>query len=143
MEAVFIDAVVNYRGMTREQVTALRGGVVIGAKAVSLGFADQIGSLEQTILQLQTETTMDLTKLKADHLDVYQAAFKEGAASLNADAVTAKAEGVTQERQRINAILTHENAKGRELQAQTLALETELTPEAAAKVLAVSPTAPT
>ena len=143
METVFIDAVMANRGMTREQITALRGGVVIGAKAVNLGFADQIGSLEQTILQLQAETTMDLSKLKADHPEVYQAAFKEGSASVTTDALAAKSEGVAQERQRITAILTHDNAKGRELQAQALALETDLAPEAAAKVLAVSPTTPT
>jgi len=47
--------------------------------------------------------------------------------------------GATAERERIRAILTHSEAAGREAQANTLALETELTAEQAAKVLAASP----
>jgi signal peptide peptidase SppA len=48
----------------------------------------------------------------------------------------------TEERQRIAAILNCEEAKGREQLAQTLALETNHTVEAAKKLLSAAPTAP-
>ena len=137
MESVFIDAVMDFRTMSREQITALRGGVVIGAKAVEQGFADQVGSLESVILQLQMENPMDLPTLKADHPQVYQAAFDLGAASV--DAKAAETTGQTTERERISAIMNHPEAKGREAQAMAFALETDVSSESAAKILAVSP----
>ncbi len=139
MEAVFIDSVLKFRGMDREQITALRGGVVVGAKAVKMGLADELGSLEHVIQTLQLEHSMNVETLKADHNDVYKAVFDEGVASV--DTGQAKTEGTSAERQRITAILNHEAAEGREAQAKALALETDLAPEAAAKVLAVSPKA--
>jgi len=134
METVFIDAVAKFRGLSREQVTALRGSVVVGAKAVNMGFADEIGSLESVInLLINQENPMDLQQLKADHPSVYQAAFAEGAASVDGKAL--KADEIT----RISAILNHEHSAGREAQAKVLALETDMSVEQAAKVLAVSP----
>lgn len=134
MEAVFIDAVSGFRGMSRDQILALRGGVAVGAKAVTMGFADEIGSLESVINFLnQQESPMDLQQLKANHPEVYQAAFAEGAASVDAKAV--KAEQI----ERIGAILNHEHAAGREAQAKVLALKTDMTAEQAAEVLAASP----
>lgn len=142
MEAVFIQAIMDFRSLTREQVTALRGGVVIGSKAVEQGFADQVGSLESVILELTTiGITMDISKLKADHPSVYKAVFDEGVASANTDAAALKAEGGSVEKTRIGAILNHEAAKGREVQAKVLALDTDMTAEQAAKVLAASPVA--
>lgn len=138
MEAVFIDAVSKFRGLNRDQVTALRGSVVVGAKAVNMGFADEIGSLESVINSLTNQgNPMDLQQLKADHPSVYQAAFAEGAASVDGKAL--KADEIT----RISAILNHEHAAGREAQAKVLALETDMSAEQAAKVLAVSPKAET
>ena len=137
METVFIESVMNFRGLTHEQVTALRGGVVVGSRAVRLGFADEIGNLESTIFNLSMENPMDLLQLKAEHKDVYQAAFDEGKDSVNAE--TLLAEGATTEHDRISAILNHEEAEGREAQAKAFALDTDMTADAAAKVLAVSP----
>ena len=54
-------------------------------------------------------------------------------------ATAGQAEGAKAERTRIGAILTHAEAAGREAQARTLALETDLNAEQAAKVLASSP----
>ncbi|WP_422028492.1 hypothetical protein [Roseovarius sp.] len=53
----------------------------------------------------------------------------------------ARAEGAAGERKRVGAILTCEAAEGREKQARTLALKTDMTPEQAAKVLEASPKA--
>jgi ClpP class serine protease len=135
MESVFIDSVSRFRGLGRDQITALRGSVVVGAKAVSMGFADEIGSLESVINFLtKQENPMDLQQLKADHPDVYQAVFAEGAASVDAKAIRAEEIG------RIGAIMNHEHAAGREAQAKVLALQTDMSAEQAGKVLAVSPT---
>jgi hypothetical protein len=82
---------------------------------------------------------MDLSTLKAEHSAVYQAAFDEGSKSINATALVS--DSVTAERTRIAAILSCEESKGRELQAQTLALETDLNAEQAAKILAAAPIA--
>ena len=138
MESVFIDAVVKFRGLSREQVTALRGSVAVGAKAVNMGFADEVGSLESVINSLTNqENPMDLQQLKAAHPDVYQAAYAEGAASVDGKAL--KADEIA----RISAILNHEHSAGREAQAKVLALNTEMSVEQAAMVLAVSPKAET
>lgn len=133
MESVFVESVMLNRGLTYEQVTNLRGGVLVGAKAVSAGFADEISNLEAVIASLNMEFNMDLSTLKAEHSAVYQAAFDEGKQSINASSLIAS------ERARISAILSCEEAKGRELQAQTLALETELDATQAAKILAAAP----
>jgi hypothetical protein len=111
--------------------------VLVGNKAVSAGFADEISNLEAVIASLNQEFNMDLSTLKADHSAVYQAAFDEGSKSINATALVS--DSVTAERTRIAAILSCEESKGRELQAQTLALETDLNAEQAAKILAAAP----
>lgn len=139
MESVFIESIMTNRSMTFEQVTSLRGGVIVGAKAVSAGFADEISNLEAVIASLNMEFNMDLSTLKADHSAVYKAAFDEGLQSLNATALVS--DSITAERTRIAAILSCEESKGRELQAQTLALETDLNAEQAAKILASAPAA--
>lgn len=51
---VFVDAVAGYRGVSRETVLGDfgGGGVLVGARAVEAGMADQVGSLEPLIAQL-------------------------------------------------------------------------------------------
>lgn len=76
-----------------------------------------------------------------------RAAAYAGTAHPYDDRAAAQAEqgyltGVAHERARVSAILSHAEAKGREAQARTLALDTDLTAEQAAKVLASTPTAP-
>lgn len=133
MESVFIESIIANRGMSREQITNLRGGVLVGAKAVSAGFADEISNLEAVIQSLNEVHNVDITKLKAEHPAVYQAAFDEGKNSIDASAI------VTNERTRISGILNCEAAKGREAQALTMALETDLNAEQAGKILASAP----
>lgn len=143
LEQVFIESVMNFRGLSREQVIDLRGGVVIGAKAIEAGFADEIGSLESVISQLQEENPMDLNQLQADHAEVYQAAVNVGKDEAKAEHETAlasaKGEAVTAERTRISAIMSSEEATGRAKLAQHIAFSTDMTPEAAAQMLANAP----
>lgn len=137
MEAVFVESVMSNRGLTYEQVTNLRGGVLVGAKAVSAGFADEISNLEAVIQSLNEVHNVDITKLKAEHPAVYQAAFSEGVNSINATALVADA--VTTERTRISGILNHTEAKGRETLALKMALESEMNAEQAASFLSAVP----
>jgi|GEM_PF-3126690 len=145
-EAVFIEKVMEYRGMSREQVIGLRGGVLIGAKAIEAGFADEIGSLESVIKQLNEEYSMDLDTLKADHPEVYQAAVDVGKREVQAsfeqqvsDANNQVVESKSAERKRFNDILTCEEAKGRSQLAMHIARSTEMSVDEAKKLLAASP----
>lgn len=140
MEAVFIQSVMDYQGLSRDQITSIRGTVLVGAQAVKMGFADSVGSLENVISELSKRgKPMDIQTLKAEHGDVYQAVFQEGINSAKTEAAAASSAAAKAERERISAIINHAEAEGRQGQAQALALETDLTPEAASKVLAASP----
>ena len=66
LSEVFIGAVMQYRGMTRDAVISLQGDVAIAERAINLGLADRIGSLEGLIEELSTQNTtgeanMDIT----------------------------------------------------------------------------------
>lgn len=125
VEDVFLNAVASGRGMTVDAVAAIRGNVLVGQAAVSAGLADKLGSLESVIAGLSggvltsggimpdrnkpnaggidpTPPILTATALKADHPEIYQAVFAEGAASV--DAVSARTEGATAERERIQAV---------------------------------------
>jgi ClpP class serine protease len=102
---VFIDDVAAYRGMTAEAVIADFGGgdMFTGAKAVAIGMADRIGTLEETIAGLAGKqqikpatnlnlkgTAMNLDELRAAHPDLCATLMEEG-----------RIVGATAERQRI------------------------------------------
>lgn len=57
MTETFIAKVMRDRGMNREQVLALAGGMVIGAQAVTAGLADRLGSEDQLIGQLASRAS--------------------------------------------------------------------------------------
>lgn len=59
MTEVFIAKVMRNRGMTRQQVLAVEGGMVIGQHAVTAGLADRIGSEEQTLRALSNARPME------------------------------------------------------------------------------------
>lgn len=140
--SLFVNTVAAYRGVDAAAIRAQEAGIFTGQDAIKAGLADRIATPDQMLTDMQRSfsnsmrgISMDLTQLKPEHPGVYQAAFSEGAASV--DAVSA----VNTERARISAILNHEHAAGREAQAKVLALDTEMSVEQAAKVLAVSPVA--
>lgn len=140
---VFIATVAKGRGVKTDDVTARFGGgdVLIGAAAVAAGMADRIGSFEAVIADLAEGKTPapkpkpqsnrriamadETTVTKAEHDAAVAKARDEG-----------KAEGIRAERERISAILALDEAKGREASAQHLALNTDLTADAARGVLA-------
>lgn len=57
MTEVFIEAVMRHRKMTREQVLAVEGAMLIGQKAVAAKLADRLGSEESTLRALIAKAT--------------------------------------------------------------------------------------
>jgi hypothetical protein len=72
----------------------------------------------------------------AENAGITKADLDRAVAAAHADGVKL---GASQERARIGAILAHSEAEGRDAQARTLAIETDLSAEQAGKVLASSP----
>lgn len=148
MADVFIETIARNRNVSTENVQNHYGGgdVMIGAKAVSAGLADRIGSLEGLIAELsspqksprtegffnaqnqppstQEKKPMDIETLKKDHPDL---------------AATLTREGASAEKKRLNDILCSEEAKGREKLAKEMALNTDIHAMEARQLLACAP----
>lgn len=163
--SLFVDTVVKGRpALTREAVLAMEAGTFIGADAVAAGLADAVGSFETVLADLsqrgtvrnsnsrsyrmsdktfsqadldaavttaRTEaTTATTTKLNAEH-----------ATALDAATGVARADGAKAERERINGVLSSEDAKGREKSALHLAMTTDMSVETIKGALAGIPKA--
>lgn len=148
MADVFIETIARNRNVSAENVQNHYGGgdVMIGAKAVSAGLADRIGSLEGLIAELsspqnsprtegffnaqnqppstQEKKPMDIETLKKDHPDLVATLTREGASA---------------EKKRLNDILCSEEAKGREKLAKEMALNTDIHAMEARQLLACAP----
>jgi signal peptide peptidase SppA len=148
MADVFIETIARNRNVSAENVQNHYGGgdVMIGAKAVSAGLADRVGSLEGLIAELsspqksprtegffnaqkqppstQEKKPMDIETLKKDHPDLVATLMREGASA---------------EKKRLDDILGSEEAKGREKLAKEMALNTDIHAMEARQLLACSP----
>lgn len=112
---VMVQSIARNRGTDAETVLADfgKGGLFVGALAVGQGLADEIGTLEDSIINSKSQSNMrgevmDINTLKAEHPEIYQAVLNEGKAQAqadNAEAVRAAEErGAENENQRIKAI---------------------------------------
>lgn len=148
MADVFIETIARNRNVSAENVQNHYGGgdVMIGAKAVSAGLADRVGSLEGLIAELsspqksprtegffnaqnqppstQEKKPMDIETLKKDHPDLVATLMREGASA---------------EKKRLNDILCSEEAKGREKLAKEMALNTDIHAMEARQLMACAP----
>lgn len=148
MADVFIETIARNRNVSGENVQSHYGGgdVMIGAKAVSAGLADRVGSLEGLIAELsspqksprtegffnaqnqpsstQEKKPMDIETLKKDHPDLVATLMREGASA---------------EKKRLDDILGSEEAKGREKLAKEMALNTDIHAMEAKQLLACAP----
>ena len=128
----------------------------IGAEAVEIGLADRVGTFESVLNELVTASSrrfgrttspwrLNMEKPNAPEANsgITQETMNAAVASAVAEA-TAKSlkAGADAERARITAIVRCEAAKGREAQALAFALDTTVSAEEAAKVLAASPVMP-
>lgn len=147
MADVFIGTIARNRDVSAEDVQNHYGGgdVMIGAKAVSAGLADRVGSLEGLIAELSSQKSppiegffnaqnqppstqekkpMNIETLKKDHPDLAAQLTREGASA---------------EKKRLNDILCSEEAKGREKLAKEMALNTDIHAMEARQLLACAP----
>lgn len=152
MADVFIGTIARNRDVSAEYVQNHYGGgdVMIGAKAVSAGLADRVGSLEGLIAELSSQKsppiegffnaqnqppstqekkpmpqeTLTLETLKKDHPDLVATLTREGASA---------------EKKRLNDILCSEEAKGREKLAKEMALNMDIHAMEARQLLACAP----
>ncbi|MDP2206881.1 MAG: S49 family peptidase [Alphaproteobacteria bacterium] len=147
MADVFIGTIARNRDVSAEDVQNHYGGgdVMIGAKAVSAGLADRVGSLEGLIAELSSQKSppmegffnaqnqppstqekkpMDIETLKKDHPDLVAQLTREGASA---------------EKKRLGAILGSEEAKGREKLAKEMALNTDINAIEACQLMACAP----
>ncbi len=165
LAAVFIGKVAKFRGISDEKVISDfgQGAVMPAAAAVSVGMADALGSLEGLLSAANNEPVRVIRDVPALRIEAgaEAAADEEDDEECNCppgqecdcedepegSAAAAGPEGevdhmtLTEERQRIAAILNCEEARGREELARVLALETDHNLEAAQKLLKAVPVA--
>ena len=159
--ALFIDAVAAGRGrrLSAKAARATEARTFIGAAAKGAGLVDDTGSFADLLGQLSkagsrgkkgTRMNMhsdeDLARARAEGkaeglTEGHEAGFAAGKADgakdgYEAGAVEGRRMGAEDERARIKAILAHPEATGREASARHLALNTSMSVEDAAGVLA-------
>jgi signal peptide peptidase SppA len=154
----FLDTVAEGRKgkMTRKQARDTEARTFIGEEAIKLGLADRVASFDETLARLSTTTTttarpgaarsklgaskMDEDMIaRADHDKAVKAAREDGFNAGKAEGEKAgHAAGMAAERERAKAILTLDEAKGREAQASAL-VAAGVEPSAAKDILLASP----
>lgn len=163
IRTLFIETVARNRGMNADVVRATEAATFTAAEAVDMGLADAIGAPDQALAgfirelsgstsTISTSTlsttsgikTMTIEKTVAPEAQVStsavatsytQAQYDQAVADEKANTATA----VSAERERIFAIVSCEEAEGREGAALSLAKNPAMSAEAAAETLATLP----
>jgi signal peptide peptidase SppA len=141
---LFVNTVSQYRDLDAAAIRDQEAGIFTGQDAIKAGLADRIATPDQLLAEMQQNSShstgvISMSTQKPEAGADAAALEKSRAAGFEAGKQEGLTAGASAERNRISAILNHEAAQGREAQAKALALDTDLAPEAAAKVLAVSP----
>jgi len=142
----FVAAVALGRGVSDETVLNNfgKGGMMTAKRAIEAGMADELGSLEGVLAQLASPGSEAGPAIK------FGGTAKSTEGGLMADEKTPAVPAAVDENavrmagakaatDRIAAILECDEARDRPTQAKAIALDTELTVEAAKKLLAASP----
>ena len=159
---MFVSAVARHRGMDSEAVRATQARMYAGADAVAAGMADLVATPDQMIQDLRARAGVARSSragARATHStrSTSMSEHEQGSGGANAnpearfaqaDIDRARAEGhaegvkagMSQERERVSAIMGHAEAEGRATLAQTCVSQ-GLSVDAAAAVLAASPKA--
>lgn len=142
----FVGLVGQGRGsrLTADQARDTEARVFIGKEAVRRGLADRVASLDDVLSAFKATAPGASNRSMVSMSEQTNAPRADAGITqdqMNAAVATARAEGAAAERARIGAIMGHAEAEGREKQALTMALETDMSADAAAKVLAASPKA--
>jgi len=145
---VFVSTVARNRGMEERAIRRTEALTFTASQALSNGLADEIGSLEDATAAFAAELYPDegdeemSNQDKAAEKAALDAARAEGRTEGEKAGLEAgKKEGATAERARIKAILSAEEAKGREDLASYYAFDTDDAPEKAVAAMAKAPKA--
>lgn len=100
LASIFIDKVAKYRGITADEVInrGNKGGVLVGAVAVTAGLADRLGSMDQLIIELNNINKKENYKEKnmPENLKEYAEEKAVDTASIEANAVAAERKRVAE-----------------------------------------------
>lgn len=102
LASIFIDKVAKYRGITADEVInrGNKGGVLVGAVAVTAGLADRLGSMDQLIIELNNINKKENYKEKKMPENL-----KEHAEEKAVDAASIEANAVAAERKRVAELM--------------------------------------
>lgn len=146
----FVSLVAQGRGdrLTEQDARATEARTYLGQEAVDRGLADRVASLEAVLSSLQSETPRAGTARKGTRTmsgenTITQEAHTAAVAAARADGHAAgvtegKKAGATEAKERIGAILTCDEAKGREALASHIAFKTDMSADDAKAMLAAS-----
>jgi signal peptide peptidase SppA len=147
---MFVETVAKGRkAMSPKSIRATEARTFIGADAVREGLADEVGSFETALAALSSRGNARNTRQKGKLM-----ADDNGAAAVTAETATpattaaapaaasaATVDAAANEQARIRAILTSDEAKGRDALAQHLAFNTRMSADEAKVMMAVAPAA--
>lgn len=130
------------RKMTEAAVRDTKARMFRGADAVSAGLADAVGTFDEALSELQRQrTNVTITPVRMNMSDTNPGATAPnmiGQAEHETAVAAARREGAQAESARIKAILTSDEAKGRDKMAAHLAFNTTQTADEAKALLNVS-----
>lgn len=129
----FVGAVAKYRKKDEDKVRGTEAGTFNASEAVENGLADAVAAPQFAMTDETMSSDEDDMEATTHDKEGAMPGDKNGAAPDPAEVQKA-------ERARVAGIMGHEAAKGRAALAQHLALNTDLSVEAAAGILAASPT---
>lgn len=136
----FVSLVARNRNINTEAVRKTEAQIYSAADAVDLGLIDAVSTPQDAITAFRSELTGSFSNLGVFAMtDKTQAGAAAAAPDTKALEAAAAANATTAERTRINAILTCDEAKDRTELASHLALNTDLSAEAAKGILKAAP----
>lgn len=143
---IFVGTVAQNRGLDEQAVRDTEALTFTASQATSNGLADAIGTLDDALADFSAslDDQSDNTGEEAMADEANGSAVDQAAAITAAreeGQTTGRTEGASSERERINAILTSDEAKGRDGLANHFAFKTNMSVDDAKAALAASPKA--
>lgn len=139
--ATFVTTVARNRGLNEQTVRDTEALCFTATEAVSNKLADSTGTLDDAVAAFADDCCPSQDE---DNTMITPEAHEAAVAAARADGEmtgrqAGEAEGATSARSRIKTILASDEAKGREAQANHIALETDMPAEAAVQLLGTFP----
>ena len=133
---IFVSTVARNRGLDEQAVRNTEAASFMAPLAVENGLADAVGPLGSPSASADHSNDDEEEEMSKDNQSVALADHEQAVANATAAGTeTGKAAGATAERERINAILGSEEAKTRPAAANHVALNSDMSVEAAASFL--------